>query len=65
MGHQSGFSSGGSGLFLMLRAAFLDCQFLDLFPFSQNGFVAAEVDVGGRDVVQVRLELRSMVPPNP
>ena len=36
----------------MLQAALLDCLFFDLFPFSQNGFVAAEVDVGGCDVVQ-------------
>lgn len=30
----------------------LDCLFFDLFPFSEDGFVAAEVDVCGRDVVQ-------------
>ena len=36
----------------MLQAALLDCLFLDLFSFSQNGFVSAEVDVGGCDVVQ-------------
>ncbi len=36
----------------MLQAAFLDCQFLDLFPFSENGFSPVEVDVGRRDVVQ-------------
>ena len=35
----------------MLQAALLDCQFLDLFPFSDDGFVAAEVDVCGCDVV--------------
>ena len=34
-------------LFLMLQAALLDCPFFDLFPFSENGFVAAEVDVCG------------------
>ena len=28
----------------MLQAALLDCPFLDLFPFSENGFVAPEVD---------------------
>ena len=36
----------------MLQAAFLDCQFLDHFPFSDDGFVPSEVDVGGCDVVQ-------------
>ena len=36
----------------MLQAALLDCVFLDLLPFSQNGFVTAEVDVGGCDVIQ-------------
>ena len=36
----------------MLQAALLDCVFLDLLPFSQNGFVTPEVDVGGCDVVQ-------------
>ena len=36
----------------MLQAALLDCPFLDLFPFSENGFVAPEVDVGGCDVAQ-------------
>jgi hypothetical protein len=36
----------------MLQAAFLDCQFLDLCPFSDDGFVASEVDVGGCHVVQ-------------
>jgi len=35
----------------MLQAALLDCAFLDLFPFSENGFVTAEVDVCGCDVV--------------
>ena len=35
----------------MLQAALLDCPFLDLFPFSENGFVAPEVDVSGCDVV--------------
>ena len=36
----------------MLQAALSDRQFLDLLPFSQNGFVAAKVDVSGCDVVQ-------------
>ena len=36
----------------MLQAAFLDCQFLDLCPFSDDGFGAPEVDVGWCDVVQ-------------
>ena len=29
-----------------------DCLFFDLFPFSENGLVAAEVDVGWRDIVE-------------
>ena len=33
-----------------LVAALLDCQFLDLFPFSENVFVAPEVDISGCDV---------------
>ena len=36
----------------MLQAALSDRLFLDLFPFSENGFIAAKVDVGGCDVVQ-------------
>ncbi len=36
----------------MLQAALADCPFLDLLPFSQNGFVPAKVDIGGCDVVQ-------------
>ncbi len=36
----------------MLQAALADCLFLNLFPFSENGLVAAEVDVGRCDVVQ-------------
>jgi len=36
----------------MLQAAFLDCLFLDLFPFSDDGLVAPKIDVGWRDVVQ-------------
>jgi len=36
----------------MLQAALADCQFLDLLPFPENGFVAPEVDVGRCDVVQ-------------
>ena len=36
----------------MLQAALLDCLFLDFFPFPEYSFVAAEVDVGGCDVVQ-------------
>ena len=35
----------------MLQAAFLDCQFLDLYPFS-DGFAAPKIDVGGHDLVQ-------------
>ena len=36
----------------MLQATLSDRLFLDLFPFSENGFIAAKVDVGGCDVVQ-------------
>ena len=36
----------------MLQAALFDCLLFDLFPFSQNGFIAPEVDVSGRDVIQ-------------
>ena len=36
----------------MLQAAALDCQFLDLLPFPDDGFVAPEVDVSWCDVVQ-------------
>ena len=36
----------------MLQSALADCLFLDLFPFSENGFVATEVYVCGCDVVQ-------------
>ena len=36
----------------MLQATLSDSLFLDLFPFSENGFIAAKVDVGGRDVIQ-------------
>ena len=35
----------------MLQAAVLYCQFFDLFPFSENGFVAPEVEVSGCEVV--------------
>ena len=31
----------------MLQVALSDRLFLDLFPFSENGFIAAKVDVGG------------------
>lgn len=40
----------------MLQAAVFDCPFLDLFPFSQNGFIAAQVDVSWCDVVQALVE---------
>lgn len=36
----------------MLQAAVSDCLFFDFFPFSQNGFVSSEVDVGRCDVVE-------------
>lgn len=35
----------------MLEAAILDCLFLDLFPFSENGFVPPEVGIGRCEVV--------------
>jgi len=35
----------------MLQATLSDRLFLDLFPFSENGFIAAKVDVGGCDVI--------------
>jgi len=36
----------------MLQATLFNSLFLYLFPFSENGFIAAKVDVGGCDVVQ-------------
>jgi hypothetical protein len=36
----------------MLQAPLTDCQCLDLCSLPQNCFVAAEVNVGGSDVVQ-------------
>lgn len=36
----------------MLLAAVLDYQFLDLFPFSDDGFVSPEVNIRWRDVAQ-------------
>ena len=49
----------------MLQAAFLDCQFLDLVPFLEDGFSPAEVDIGGCDVVKASvvaaLEARSFL----
>ena len=33
----------------MLQAALSDCLLVDFFPFSENGFVASEVDVCGCD----------------
>ena len=39
----------------MLQAAVSDCQFLDLFPFSQDGFVSTEVDICGCDFAQTLL----------
>ena len=46
--------------FLVLQAAFLDCQFLDFLPFSEDSFSPAEVDVGRCDVVQA-LMIAAMV----
>ncbi len=36
----------------MLQAAVLYCQFLDLVPFSDDGFVAPEVDISRCDVTE-------------
>ena len=36
----------------MLQAAVFDCQFLDLFPFSDDGFVSPKVDIRWCDVAQ-------------
>ena len=36
----------------MLQAAVFDCQFLDLFPLSDDGFVSPEVDIRWCDVAQ-------------
>ena len=36
----------------MLQAAFLDCLFLDFLPFSDDGLIATEVNIGRRDVVE-------------
>ena len=36
----------------MLQAALLDCQFLDLLPFPDDGFVSPKMDVSWCDVVQ-------------
>jgi len=41
-----------SRLSLMVQAAVMDGQCLDLLPPFDNGGVAPEVGVGGRDVVQ-------------
>ena len=45
----------------MLQATLSDRLFLDLFPFSENGFIAAKVDVGGCDVVQALVVSRVVV----
>ena len=36
----------------MLQAAFLDRQFLDFLPFSDDGFATPEVNIGWRHVVE-------------
>ena len=36
----------------MLQAAFLDCLFLDFLPFSDDGLIATEVNIGRRYVVE-------------
>ena len=40
-----------SGLLLMEQAAFLDCLFFDSSSPFDDGCVAPEVGIGGRDVV--------------
>ena len=40
------------GLFLLLQVALSDRLFLDLSPSSENGFIAAEVNVSRCDVAQ-------------
>jgi len=42
----------------MLQAAVLDCQFLDPFPFSDDGFVPTEVDICRCDVAQTFLTFK-------
>ena len=39
----------------MLQADMFECLSLGLFPFSENGFIAAEVDISGCDVVKARV----------
>ena len=39
-------------MFLMLQAADFDSQFLDIFPFTDDGFVSPEVDIRWCDVAQ-------------
>ena len=41
-----------SGVPLMIQAAVLDGHLLDLFSHSDNGGVAPEVGIGGRDVAE-------------
>ena len=41
-----------SRLLVVVQAAVLDCQFLDLFPPFNDGGIAPEVGVGGRDVAK-------------
>ncbi len=36
---------------MVLQAAFVECQFLDFLPFSENGFSPVEVDVGWCHIV--------------
>jgi len=40
------------GLAHMCQASFLNCVFLDPSPFLDDGLVAAEVDIGGREVAE-------------
>lgn len=42
-------------LFLMLLAALADRLLYDCFPFTQDGFVGAKLDVGPSDVVHAPL----------
>jgi len=49
------------GLFLLLQVALSDRLFLDLSPSSENDFIAPEVDVSKRDVVQALVEALTIV----
>ena len=44
-----------------MQASRFECPSFDPFPLLQDGFIAAEVDVGGRDVVQALVEAMMIV----